>query len=430
MTPTALLADAWERADAWEPGLGAVVRRLDRVAERPDGPLAGVVVGIKDALAVAGFPREVGAPDAVARDPQPTDATAVAGWSEAGATLMAATQVHPLCFGVVTPATRNPRAPDRIAGGSSGGSAAALAAGLVHLAIGTDTGGSVRGPAACCGIVGLKTTRGLVGLSGACELAWSLDTIGPMATSVWDVELGLAAMLRPDPDDPVYMSPPPFLPASPGPLRIGVPRQLEDTPIDPEVREVWQATLDDLRADGHRVVGIDLPSLIDAPAWNGLILSTEAAAVLGDLTDAPTSALPEEVRDRIRWGARQRGSDVAVARRRATVFAGELRAACREVDVICTPTLACRLPRVGEDEVVVDGSTQRTTFAMTKLTNPWNLLGVPAGTVPAGRDSDGAPIGMQLIGPWWSEPTVLRAMEVVERVRGGSWPVVTAPNPT
>lgn len=429
LQPDDLLADAWRRARRWEPWLGALVRPIDRLSAHVDGPLAGVVVGVKDALSVAGSPREVGAPEAVDTAPADTDATAVAGLADAGVTLMAATQVHPLCFGVVTPATRNPRAPERIAGGSSGGSAAALAAGLVHAALGTDTGGSVRGPAACCGVVGLKTTRGLVGLTGAFPLTWSLDTVGPMATSVRDTAATLDALVRPDPADPVHVADPPRPVAPAGRLRIGVPRELDELPVDADVRAVWWSAIEALIDDGHTVVDIDLPGMLEAPRSNGLIIAAEAAALHPHLVDTDPPVVPDTVHARLRAGARSRATEVAVARRQAVVFGAAVRRVlATTVDVVCTPTLACRVPDVGQDEVDVDGTTQRTTYAMTTLTNPWNLIGVPAGSVPAGHDRDGGPVGVQLIGPWWGEATVLRAMEAVEHVTGGPWPAVPAPD--
>src|SRR5688500_8905041 len=140
-----------------EPQLGAVVAQVN-VAPTGDGPLRGLRAAVKDLIAIAGEPRECGARGIVDPAPQPSHATVVARLLAGGATVVARTATHQLAYGIVTPQTRNPVAPDRIAGGSSGGTAAALAAGLVDIGLGSDTGGSIRIPAACCGVVGLKTT--------------------------------------------------------------------------------------------------------------------------------------------------------------------------------------------------------------------------------------------------------------------------------
>jgi aspartyl-tRNA(Asn)/glutamyl-tRNA(Gln) amidotransferase subunit A len=189
-TAEGLLDDACTRAAAWEPDLGAVVtevRRLRPGAQTAGRPLHGAVLGIKDLMAVAGTPRLLGAPELAEPAPRADDAVAVARLADAGASIAFTLQTHPLAFGIITPQTGNPRAPGKVAGGSTGGVAAALAAGFIHGGLGTDTGGSVRIPAACCGVVGLKTTRGRVPLTGVADLAWSLDTVGPLAATVADV---------------------------------------------------------------------------------------------------------------------------------------------------------------------------------------------------------------------------------------------------
>lgn len=395
---------------------------------RDGGPLDGVVAGVKDLLAVAGVARTCSAPELTEAAPQPAHATAVARLLDAGATIVATLTLHQFAYGIVSPQTRNPRAPDRVAGGSSGGSAAALATGIVQASLGTDTGGSVRIPAACCGVVGLKTTRGLVSLAGVQPLARSLDTVGPMARSVAEVRALLEAITGFDPGDDYSVEPPP--PPHPPPvdrLRLGVPAQTRTAAMDDDVRAVWEATLEDLAQAGATVVDVDLPELQGANAANGRVLGAEAAAVHGDALAAHPDRFWPDVRARLEGGRDLRATALAGAHHHAARLRAALRRIFGEVDALVTPTLPCRAPPVGTDPVVVGGRPEPVVSVMTRFTGAWNLAGVPAGSVPAGTDSSGAPVGVQVIGPWFAEPTVLAVMAAVEETRGGPWPIVPAP---
>jgi aspartyl-tRNA(Asn)/glutamyl-tRNA(Gln) amidotransferase subunit A len=420
-----LLADARERAAAWEPDLGAVVSEVDRPAEpgTAGGPLHGAVLGIKDLMAVAGAPLLRGAPALADPAPSEHDATAVARLAAAGASLAWTLQTHPLAFGIICPQTANPRATDRVAGGSSGGLAAAVAAGFVHGGLGTDTGGSVRIPAACCGVVGLKTTRGRVPLTGVADLAWSLDTVGPLAATVADAALLLDVVSGFDPADPVSepVAPPPERDPS-APLRVGIPAQVASARMDDDVRSVWLGAVTALVEAGHRALPIDLPLLDGAHVSNGRVLAAEAAAVHEAALRERPDAFDPTVRPRLEHGLGLSAVEVARARRHGMLLRAQIWEAFAQVDVLCTPTLPCRVPPVGADEVVVGGERESVVAAMTRLTNPWNLTGVPAGSVPAGRDRDDAPVGVQVVGAWWDEPTVLRAMAALEEAVGGPWP--------
>lgn len=418
------------RPTDWEPWLGAVVEWLDPPLGDGGGALAGMSLGVKDLIAVAGLPRRCAAPGLVDEGPQPEHATVVARLLDAGAEVVATTQLHQLAYGIISPQTRNPRAPERVAGGSSGGSGAAVAAGLVEAALGTDTGGSVRIPAAGCGVVGLKPTRGLVPLTGVQPLAWSLDTVGALAGSVDEVSRVMRVLAGEDPADPYSLSAPsgaPAMetPASPPPverLRVGVPRELRDARMDDEVRAVWEGVLSDLAGAGADVHDVDLPALPEAPAANGRVLGAEAAAVHGERLAAHPERFWPSVRSRLEAGVQLRASTVAADRHLGAQLRRQLRDAFADVDVLVTPTLPCRVPPVDTDPVVVGGVEEAVTTAMTRFTNPWNLTGMPAGSVPAGRDGDGAPVGVQVVGAWFAEADVLAGMAAVEWLRGGPWP--------
>jgi len=419
------IATARRRRDAWEPRLGAVVRWLDPpVGDGPAGPLDGMVVGIKDLLAVAGAPRTCAAPGLTDPAPQPAHATAVARLVDAGATIVATLALHQLAFGIITPQTGNPRAPDRVAGGSSGGSAAALAAGIVQGSLGTDTGGSVRIPAACCGVVGLKTTRGLVPLTGVQPLAPSLDTVGPMARSVGETAELLAVIAGYHPADDHSVRPPPV--GDPPPvarLRVGVPAQVRAARMDDEVRTAWEGCLADLAAAGATVTDVAIAPLDDAPTANGRILAAEAALVHAERLAGHPERLWPDVRERLARGRDMAATVLAGAYHDAARLRGALRRTFEAVDVLVTPTLPCRVPPVDTDPVLVAGRPEPVVRAMTRFTNPWNLSGVPAGSLPAGTDATGAPVGVQVVGPWFAEATVLSVMATLEELRGGPWPL-------
>jgi aspartyl-tRNA(Asn)/glutamyl-tRNA(Gln) amidotransferase subunit A len=426
----ALLRDARARAAAWEPALGAVVTALERTPVA-GGPLHGAVLGIKDLMEVAGAPLGLGAPDLADPTPRTADATAVARLAAAGGTLAWTLQTHPLAYGIIAPQVANPRAPGRVAGGSSGGVAAALAAGFVHGGLGTDTGGSVRIPAACCGVVGLKTTRGLVPLTGVAALGWSLDTVGVLAATVADAALILDEIAGHDADDPVSEPAPPHLVAGPdpaAPLVIGVPTQVAQARMDDDVRAVWLRAIELLGAAGARVRPVELPQLDGANVANGRILAAEAAAVWEEAFTADPDRFHASIRPRLQRGLDARAVDVARARRHGTLLRAQLRSVLADVDVLCLPTLPCRVPPIDTDELLVGGKQEDVVAALTRFSNPWNLTGVPAGSVPAGRDRDGAPVGVQIVGPWWGEGRVLAAMAVIEAGSGGPWAAEPAPH--
>ena len=390
---------------------GSVVTWIDRPVQQ--GPLNGLRVGVKDVIAVAGVPRLCGAAGLVDPRPQEHDAEAVARIAAAGGHLVATTAAHQFSFGVTTPSTINPRAPDRTAGGSSGGAAAALAAGIIDAAVGTDTAGSVRIPAACCGVVGLKTTEGVVSRQGVEPLAPSFDSVGPMARDSATARRLLEAMtgeaVAPEPAQR---------------LRVGYVTEAADAPVHPEVRDVWRRMLDELRGAGHRLTDVSIPLLHEAHPALGRIIAAEGFARHGHhLRERPEALLPD-VRQRLEAGQRMTQEKLLAARRTAALLRDRLTGVFRTVDVLVLPVLPCRVPAAATEVVDVGEATERVDSALTRLTGPWNLAGVCAGAVPCARDTGGAPIALQVVGAWRSEAMVLTAMELLETVAGGPWPAV------
>lgn len=404
-------SEVGEPIDRWEPWLGAIVTRVDRAA-RP-GPLAGAVLGVKDVLSVAGIERRCGvaghAPAAA------EDAGAVDALCRAGAALAATTATHQYACGVIAPAVRNPRTPDRVAGGSSGGSAAALAAGIVDLALGTDTGGSIRIPSACCGVVGFKPTFGCVSTSGLQPLAPSLDTVGPMARTVARCAEAMAVLV------------PGMAPAGPA-CRIGVVREVLASSLDREVRTAWRATLQALEREGIELLDVQLPSLLAANAAAGRILASEAHRVHEARFARDPSHFATDVASVLTYGRELAEAKLADAVSVRRSLENELEdGAWWQCDALVLPTLPCRAPRRGQTTVRMVNEDVVTPVALTRLTNPWNLVGVPAGSVPVARDVAGAPIGMQVVGRAGGDAVVLATMAEVERLAGGPWAVTPPP---
>jgi len=386
------------------------------------GPLHGIPVALKDLFDQAGVPTTAGSrllePN-VAVD----DAAVTARLRAAGAVFVGKTNLHEWAFGVTTdnphfgPA-RNPWAPERIPGGSSGGSAVALATGMCFASIGSDTGGSIRIPASLCGIVGLKPTRGRVSLRGAVPLSWTLDHAGPMARTVRDAAIALAAIAGHDPRDPGSVDHPvddyiADLERGVGGLRVGllVPYFLEQA--DSAVGAAVRAAVAVLGAAGAIVSELTLPRTAALRPTQRTILGTDAAAFHRDRIAAHREGYGADVAARIDAGMAVTGPEYAIARRVRDELSGAFDAVFETVDLLALPTTPIVAPlREGADAVAA-------AARLTGLTSPFNLTGLPAISIPCGRDGDGLPIGLQLVSRRWGEAVLLRAARAYERELAG-----------
>jgi AtzE family amidohydrolase len=385
----------------------------DIAAGRYLGPLHGVPVAIKDLLDMAGTPTTAGSR---VLDPAPraASATAVERLEAAGAVIVGKTRLPEFAYspGSNNPQfgpTRNPHDPTRDAGGSSSGSGAAVATGMVFAALGSDTGGSIRIPASLCGIVGLKPTFGRVSLHGAVPLSWSLDHVGPMTRSVADAALMLEALAGADPRDPRTRSIPvpsvtPRLLAGVRGLRIGVlGNDGETEPLGtPEALAAWRTGLEALTSAGATLEAMDLPELATSRVINYAIIALEAAVHHRPWLRERSADYGEFARLRLlsAYGYRS-GAYLRAQQARATLRA-TMDESFERMDVLSTPTMPDGAPLLGVP-------------APTRFTAPFNLLGWPAISVPVGRTAGGLPLGLQLAGRPWDEATVLRAAGVVER---------------
>jgi Asp-tRNA(Asn)/Glu-tRNA(Gln) amidotransferase A subunit family amidase len=387
---------------------------LDRrlAAGEDVGPLVGVVVGVKDLMDVEGR-RTTGATRALQSPRAAADARSVARLRRAGAVVVGVTNLHALAYGALGTSSdagsvRNPLRADVVAGGSSSGSAAAVAAGIVDLALGTDTAGSIRIPATLCGIVGLKPTFGRVSLDGVHPLGPTLDHVGPLCRTVEDAALGLQAL-----------SETPFSAratdwAGLAGVTVGVSTGYFQDSLHAEVRSAFEEACDAVLQAGGRLRDVTMPTLDLVPGAQLCTLSSEAFDVHHDLLRERGGELPDDVRLRLELGMFRSAGSYVRAQRIRGVLQQEMDAALGEVDVLLTPAVAITAPSLGASEVEVEGATWTPQFGVTRLTMPFNATGHPAVSVPWSTDARGAGVGVQVAGRAMDEATVLGVARVLE----------------
>jgi amidase len=342
-----------------------------------DGPR----VGVKDSIDIAGYPTRAGSAALADAGGAPHHAAVVQALLDRGCRIVGKTNMHELAYGVTginrwsgTP--RNPRYQDRIPGGSSSGSAVAVAAGPhgdppVDFALGTDTGGSIRIPAACCGVYGLKTSYGRISRMGVHPAVSSLDCVGPFARSLTMIERAMELM---DPS---------FAPcAPPATLRLGIVNVTADSGIVAKVRAA-------LARAAIPSVPVDLPSLEDAYAAGLTIIGAENWSAYGHLVDG--AGLGDDVRTRLLGNRSISGEALAAAERCRTLFRAEVDAALERVDALVLPTLPIVPPRLGE------AADARAVLRLTAFVRPFNVSGHPALSIPLETDAH-LPAGLQLVG--------------------------------
>lgn len=425
---------ALARIAAREPELNAFITVTpDDARERAHlsevrGPLAGAPIALKDLFDVAGVPTTAGSKLFAANVPA-ADGEVARRLFEAGGVNVGKTNLHEWAFGVTTDnphfgPTRNPWAPDRIPGGSSGGNGAALVAGMCFGAIGSDTGGSIRIPASLCGVVGLKPTYGRVSLRGAVPLAWSLDHPGPMTRTVRDAALLLRIIAGYDPGDPVTADVPVDdylgdVESGVRGLAIGVVQgrfferlERSERPA-PHVADAVRAAADLLAREGARVEDVELPRADDLRMTQTVIIGTEAGAYHRERIAARRAEYGDDVARRIELGLTRTGTEYASARRTRDELRRAYADALSAWDAILLPTTPITAPlRDGQDAVAAAAT-------LTAYTSAFNLTGLPAISIPCGFDGAGLPIGLQLVARPWAEARLLRIARAYERAT--SW---------
>ncbi len=407
---TADAAAALERAHGLA-HLKAFTWLADALPEPRAGLLAGVPVAIKDLMHVHGTPLTGGTR---ALDPgvSTRDAAIVARLRSAGAVVIGLTNLHELAAGITSDNPHfgrvvNPAAPERIPGGSSGGSAAAIAAGAVRLAVGTDTAGSIRIPAACCGIAGFKPGYDVLPRAGVLDLAPSLDHVGPMGARVDDCALMFAAMLG-------LEAMPAWRHERLAGWRVARLGGYFADPLDAEVRSACDAAFEALIGDGARGTQLAIEGMERAPAIQFHTLCPESTAVHAARLRERGERIGEEVRVRLEIGHFLPGYWYVMAQRLRRQLVERMEAAFKDADLLLCPTLRTPAPKIGAARVDIGGRDFPLHTAMTQLTAPFNLTGLPAITIPWKRSREGAPIGLQLVGPRGADWRVLAAARRLE----------------
>jgi len=382
------------------------------------GPLHGIPMGLKDLIDTAGVPTT--AASALFKHRLPTtDAEVVRRLKLAGAVLLGKQNLHEFAYGGSSlisyfGVAHNPWDPAAIAGGSSGGSAAAVAAGLCFAAVASDTAGSIREPAALCGVVGLKPTYGRVSTRGVIPLSVSLDHVGPLTRSVADAALVLEAIAGHDPSDPacadrVVDDYGKDLAQKARPVRIGVPRSFFYEDLDPEIALALEHAIGVLEklAGGVREVELQVPT-------DRTLQYAESYAYHAEfVARSPELYQPETLR-RILRGEATSAAEVASCRRELARVRSDISQVFQQVDVLVTPTTAVTAPAISDLEADPDRLRERE-LVLLRNTRPFNVWGLPAISLPCGFSKAGLPIGLQIVGSHWQERRVFELAFVYEQ---------------
>lgn len=402
--------------------LEAATRADQELASGQDrGPLHGIPLGIKDILATQDAPTTANSHVLNRTWGQRADATTVRKLREAGAVLLGKLVLHEFAIGSPDAATglrfaRNPWDLARLPGGSSSGTGAAVAAGLVLGGLGTDTGGSIRGPSSFCGISGLKPTYGRVSKEGCVPLSYSLDHIGPMARTMRDCALLLQPIAGFDPLDPstAQRDVPDYAAALNGSVqgvRIGISRPFFfDAPeLDAEVRDAVLGAIEQLAAAGATIKDVALPHAeVARYAQRAIMLSEAYAYHRADLARQPEK-YGRYTRRQLLQGALYSGGDYVQAQRMRSIVKAEVLFAMQDLDVLITPTSLATAP-------VYEGYDPDSMRRSPSYMGIWNLTGQPAASVCCGHSSAGLPIGMQIVGKPFEEAMVLRVGDAYQRL--------------
>jgi aspartyl-tRNA(Asn)/glutamyl-tRNA(Gln) amidotransferase subunit A len=389
---------------------------------RDRGPLHGIPIAVKDLFATRGVRTTAGSRvfDRLVPD---NNATVIDRLEKAGAILLGKLNMHELAYGITSDnpffgTVHNPWSDAHSPGGSSGGSGAAVAANLVYGALGTDTGGSIRIPAAFCGTVGLKPTYGRVSRHGVLPLAYSLDHVGPLTRSVSDAALMLNAIAGPDPLDDSSSKHPPidYMPEEGVEirgLRIGFPQNFFFDRLDPDVESAVRGACARAEALGAFVKPIIVPEMAAINAIGRVILLAESSAYLEPYLNDNNRFGPD-VYSLLQQGRMLPATDYINAQRLRRRVRKQFDELWREVDCLFVPTTPNTAPLIGAQTVNLGGAEEDVRLATTRLVRGINVLGLPALSIPCGLSGSGLPIGLQIIGQAFDEALILRVGAALE----------------
>lgn len=377
------------------------------------GPLHGIPIAHKDLMMTRGIRTTAGSK--IFADFVPDhDAAVVSKLNDAGAVMVGKTGLHELAYGITSNnphfgAVRNPHDVERIPGGSSGGSGAAVAANLVFMATGTDTGGSIRIPSSFCGTVGLKPTYDRVSRRGVLPLGLTLDHIGPMTRTVRDAAISFQAMY----DNPSGYVPPAQTDIRG--LRIGLPRNYYFDRVDLEVAGAVRAAIQSAAALGARIVDIQVPDIDAINVAGRVLLLVEAVSNLRPHLSRRADFGPD-VLSLLDQGRLISGADYADAQRLRRIYIGEFLKLWSQVDCIFTPCTPTPAPKIGQTTIEIGSDTEDVRLASTRFMRAINVLGIPSLAMPCGVSKSGLPLGMQILGAPRAEDLLLRIGAALEDV--------------
>lgn len=435
ISPVDLVEESLARIERGNPGINAFLtvlaesaRRQARVAERElrrgaaKSPLHGIPIALKDNFYTRGVRTTAGSKILAEFIPN-EDSEVAARLAAAGAILLGKTNMHEFAYGITSEnphygPVHNPWALDRISGGSSGGSAAAVAAGMCFAATGTDTGGSIRVPASLCGIVGLKPTYGLVSVGGTIPLAPHFDHVGPLARSVTDACILLESMAGKYPRGSARPNHRTLRGNRPRRIRIGWPKAYYFERVDTDVRRLVERAAQTLaKTLNARVVEVPLARLNDEVESATSVIVAEASYYHESQGYFPARAAEygDDVRGHLEWGARLPAVDYMRGLAAKQVVESEFDVAFEKVDVIVAPATPIPAPRIGDTDIRVEGERETTVRAeLLRMTRPANISGHPAISIPCGFTPAGLPVGLQLIGAKWGEAKLLSVASAYE----------------
>lgn len=429
LSPVEVVQETLRRIERIDPALNAFVTvtaqhaveqakqaEAEILAGHIRGPLHGVPYAAKDLLDTQGIRTTMGS-KIMADNVPDRNAAVIERLADAGAVLVGKAGLHEWAYGITSTnphfgAVRNPWDTERIPGGSSGGSAAALAAGLCTVSIGSDTGGSIRIPAALCGIAGLKPTFGRVSRYGAFPLAHTLDTIGPFGARVEDTALAYSAIAGRDPRDVVSSDEAVRIPAFAGSPRlnrtvIGIPQEFYFDNLAPDVASAASAALRTLEDLGAELREVRVPDIDLGNTLHRLILLAEGTSVHRRRLDGNRRDYGDDVRALVDQGRFVLATDYIDAQRARREFCRDFSAAMERVDVLVAPAIPIPTARVGELEIDVGGRLENVRLATTRNIRALNLTGLPVLSVPCGFGRDGMPVGLQIVGRMYDEERIL-----------------------
>jgi aspartyl-tRNA(Asn)/glutamyl-tRNA(Gln) amidotransferase subunit A len=424
ISPVELTRAYLERIEMVEPRLNSYITLLSeeamqgaRQAEKDilaggyRGPLHGIPIALKDLYYTKGVRTTSGCKLLDSFVPS-SDSTIGERLNEAGAILLGKLNMHQLAYGITGENpdygdSHNPWNTDLITGGSSGGSASAVASGECVIAMGSDTGGSIRIPGSLCGIVGLKPTYGLLSGHGLASLAWGQDHPGPMTRTVSDCALAMNIITGTD-----YAK---TLNSGVKGLRIGIPQEFNKMAVDAEVKSAIATAIDRLQALGATVTEVSWPLLAKAAPIAAILQMSETTAYHSDLIKTSGSKLEESIRVSMEGGYFISAHDYLLAQRARVLYVRESLKMMKGIDVLVSPATPITAIKIGLKQYEVDGKKKHVISLLTQFVRPFNVNGFPAITVPCGFSQAGLPIGLQIAGRPFAEETVLRAAHAYEQ---------------